>query len=78
MCYFSSNLHVALRPAKLRAFQEEMAAKNGELRPGERRLSGRKRDEYVRLRTHSTGFSSFIICDLSSSFIINAKMLFSI
>jgi hypothetical protein len=41
----SSCIYFICRPAKLRAFLEDQAARNGELLPGERRVSGRRRDD---------------------------------
>lgn len=41
----SSCIYFICRPAKLRAFLEEQAARNGELLTGERRVSGRRRDD---------------------------------
>jgi hypothetical protein len=49
VCDFINSIHHS-RPAKLRAFQDELAAKNGELQPGERRVSGRRRDDQVKAR----------------------------
>jgi hypothetical protein len=41
----SSCIYFICRPAKLRAFLEDQAARNGETLPGERRVSGRRRDD---------------------------------
>ncbi len=41
----SSCIYFICRPAKLRAFLEDQAARSGELLPGERRVSGRRRDD---------------------------------
>lgn len=40
-----SCIYFICRPAKLRAFLEDQAARNGEQLPGERRVSGRRRDD---------------------------------
>ena len=41
------------RPAKLRQYLADMAVAKGELMPGDIRVSGRRRDEQVRLRSRS-------------------------
>ncbi len=71
---FMHSLHL-FRPAKLKAFQDEMAAKNGELQPGERRVSGRRRDDQVRVCCQRAQHMSLPLSDLFFSFIMNAKRL---
>ncbi len=61
MCLF---IHFIHRPAKLRAYQEELAAAKGELLPGERRVSGRRRDDQVRVAS-SYFFSPLMLLALS-------------
>ena len=74
---FMHSLH-PFRPAKLKAYQDEMAAKNGELQPGERRVSGRRRDDQVRVCAvllSARSNMSLALSDLFFSFMMNAKRL---